>query len=100
MEAPGLSGEVGLEIRGSMGAFVRLLCQHRFVQQGNVSSLAPLRLLQRVGLRQVVDRLGRFLPRSLRLLQEILPPLEPHYGRLPELLSAEGKRRARARRNP
>jgi glycolate oxidase iron-sulfur subunit len=58
-------------------------------------SLAPLRLLQRLGLRRFVDRLGRFLPRSLRLMQEIVPPLEPHYGRLPEWLPAEGKRRAR-----
>jgi glycolate oxidase iron-sulfur subunit len=58
-------------------------------------ALAPLRLMQRVGLRGVVDRLGRFLPRSLRLMQEIVPPLAPHYGRLPELLPAEGNRRAR-----
>src|SRR5262249_14156740 len=58
-------------------------------------ALAPLRLLQRVGLRGVVDRLGRFLPRSLRLMQEVVPPLSPHYGRLPELLPAEGKRRAK-----
>jgi glycolate oxidase iron-sulfur subunit len=58
-------------------------------------SLAPLRLLERVGLRGFVDKLGRFLPRSLRVMQEIVPPLEPHYGHLPELLPAEGKRRAR-----
>jgi glycolate oxidase iron-sulfur subunit len=58
-------------------------------------SLAPLRALQRLGLRPFVDRLGHFLPRSLRLMQEIVPPLEPHYGRLPEWLPAEGKRRAR-----
>jgi glycolate oxidase iron-sulfur subunit len=58
-------------------------------------SLAPLRLLQRLGLRGGVDKLARFLPRSVRVMQEIVPPLEPHYGRLPELLPAEGKRRAR-----
>ena len=28
-------------------------------------------------------------------MQEIVPPLAPHYGRLPEVLPAEGKRRAR-----
>ena len=39
--------------------------------------------------------MGRLLPRSLRLMQEIVPPLAPHYGRLPEVLPAEGKRRAR-----
>jgi glycolate oxidase iron-sulfur subunit len=58
-------------------------------------SLAPLRLLQRVGLRGLVDRLGGFLPKSLRLMQEIVPPLAPHYGSLPEVLPAEGPRRAR-----
>jgi glycolate oxidase iron-sulfur subunit len=58
-------------------------------------ALAPLRLLQRVGLGGVVQRAGRFLPQSLRLMQEIVPTLEPHYGSLPELLPAEGKRRAR-----
>src|SRR5437588_58125 len=36
-------------------------------------SLAPLRLLERLGLRQAVDSLARFLPRSLRLMQEIVP---------------------------
>jgi glycolate oxidase iron-sulfur subunit len=58
-------------------------------------ALAPLRLAQRLGLRGLVDRLGRLLPRSLWQMQEILPPLAPHYGRLPEVLPAEGKRRAR-----
>ncbi len=58
-------------------------------------ALAPLRVLQRFGLRGLVDRMGRLLPRSLRLMQEIVPPLRPHYGRLPEVLPAEGPRRAR-----
>jgi glycolate oxidase iron-sulfur subunit len=59
-------------------------------------ALAPLRLLQRLGLRGVVEGLGRLLlPRSLRRMQEIVPPLEPHHGRLPEFLPAEGPRRAR-----
>jgi glycolate oxidase iron-sulfur subunit len=58
-------------------------------------ALAPLRLAQRLGLQGIVDRLGRLLPRSLRLMHEIVPPLERHYGRLPEVLPAEGKRRAR-----
>jgi glycolate oxidase iron-sulfur subunit len=58
-------------------------------------ALAPLRLLQRVGLGDVIQRAGRFLPRSLRLMQEIVPTLAPHYGSLPEVLPAEGKRRAR-----
>ena len=58
-------------------------------------ALAPMRLLQRVGLNGLVRRLGRLLPRSLRLMQEIIPPLAPHYGSLPEVLPAEGRRRAR-----
>src|SRR5262249_3483916 len=58
-------------------------------------ALAPLRLLQRLGLSGMVRRLGKVLPRSLRLMQEIVPPLVPHYGRLPEILPAEGQRRAR-----
>jgi glycolate oxidase iron-sulfur subunit len=58
-------------------------------------TLAPLRLAQRLGLRGLFDRLGRLLPRSLRQMQEIIPRLQPHYGRLPEVLPAEGKRRAR-----
>jgi glycolate oxidase iron-sulfur subunit len=58
-------------------------------------ALAPLRLLQRAGLGGVTRRAARVLPRSLRLMQEIVPNLEPHYGSLPEVLPAEGKRRAR-----
>ena len=41
--APGLKGEVALVSAGD-GAFVRFLCQGRFLQQGEVQSLAPLRL--------------------------------------------------------
>lgn len=43
VQAPGLTGEVVLLESGS-GAFVRFLCQGRFVQQGEVHSLGPLRL--------------------------------------------------------
>ncbi|HTU21863.1 MAG TPA: (Fe-S)-binding protein [Gemmataceae bacterium] len=58
-------------------------------------ALAPMRLLQRLGLDGVVRRMGRLLPPSLRRMQDIVPCLAPHYGRLPELLPAEGRRRAR-----
>lgn len=58
-------------------------------------ALAPLRLLQRLGLGGVVRSMGRLLPPSLRRMQDIVPRLAPHYGRLPELLPAEGQRRAR-----
>jgi glycolate oxidase iron-sulfur subunit len=58
-------------------------------------ALAPVRLLQRLGLGGVVRGMSRLLPRSLRLMNDIVPRLAPHYGRLPERLPAEGKRRAR-----
>jgi glycolate oxidase iron-sulfur subunit len=58
-------------------------------------ALAPLRLMQRVGLGGAVRRLGRLLPRPLRRMQDMVPRLAPHYGELPEVLPAEGKRRAR-----
>lgn len=58
-------------------------------------ALAPLRLLQRLGFDGVIRRMSRLLPPSLRRMQDIIPRLEPHYGRLPEVLPAEGRRRAR-----
>jgi glycolate oxidase iron-sulfur subunit len=58
-------------------------------------ALAPMRVLQRVGLGGVVRAVSRFLPRSLRLMQEIVPDLQPHHGKLPEVLEAVGPRRAR-----
>jgi glycolate oxidase iron-sulfur subunit len=58
-------------------------------------ALAPLRLLQRLGLGGMVRRMGRLLPPSLRRMQDLVPRLAPHYGRLPELLPAEGRRRAK-----
>jgi glycolate oxidase iron-sulfur subunit len=60
-------------------------------------ALAPARLLQWTGLDQLMERLGllRFMPRALRQMHEMLPRMQPHYGRLPTLLPAEGKRRAR-----
>src|SRR5262249_47226210 len=47
------------------------------------------------GLGGLVRRMGRWLPGSLRLMQEIVPTLEPNHGTLPEVLPAEGKQRAR-----
>jgi glycolate oxidase iron-sulfur subunit len=60
-------------------------------------ALAPARLMQRTGLDSLVEGLGltRLLPKSLRTMKAMLPPLKPHYGSMPEVLSAEGKRRAR-----
>src|SRR6516225_4891751 len=58
-------------------------------------ALAPLRLLQKLRLDGVARWFGRLLPSGLRRMQDMVPRLQPHYGKLPELLPAEGKRRAR-----
>jgi glycolate oxidase iron-sulfur subunit len=63
----------------------------------NRIALAPARLLQWTGLDWLADkvRLTQLLPRSLRNMKNMLPKLNRHYGRLPTVLPAEGKRRAR-----
>jgi glycolate oxidase iron-sulfur subunit len=60
-------------------------------------ALAPVRLLQWTGIDRALEKIGllRLLPAFLRQLHEMVPQLRPHYGRLPEVLPAEGKRRAR-----
>lgn len=60
-------------------------------------ALAPARLLQWTGIDWALEQSGltRLLPKSLRTMKGMLPPLKRHYGRLPEVLPAEGKRRAR-----
>jgi glycolate oxidase iron-sulfur subunit len=55
-------------------------------------ALAPARLLQQLRLDRV---LARLLPGPLRQMLDMLPRLKRHYGRLPEVLPAEGRRRAR-----
>jgi signal peptidase I len=42
-----------------------------------------------------VNAVARWLPGSLRQLHEMVPPLQKNPGRLPEVLPAEGKKRAR-----
>src|SRR5262249_51589487 len=53
--------------------------------------------MQSLGLDRLMERTGltRLLPKSLRDLQGMLPRLKRHYGRLPEVLPAEGPKRAR-----
>jgi glycolate oxidase iron-sulfur subunit len=60
-------------------------------------ALAPARFAQWTGLDWLTRKSGllHLLPRSMRTMHDMLPRLKPHYGRLPELLPAEGKRRAR-----
>jgi len=59
-------------------------------------ALAPVRLMQKLGLDRLVEKSGllRLMPRSLRQMHDMVPRLEPHHH-LPEVLPAEGKRRAR-----
>jgi glycolate oxidase iron-sulfur subunit len=59
-------------------------------------ALAPVRLMQKLRVDRLLEKIGllRLMPRSLRQMQEMVPRLEP-YHHLPELLPAEGKRRAR-----
>jgi glycolate oxidase iron-sulfur subunit len=80
----------------TLGSVQRWMLFHLTPYAGRMRwALAPLRLAQRLGVRGLFDRLGRLLPPSLRRMQEIIPRLQPHYGKLPEELPAEGKRRAR-----
>ncbi len=61
-------------------------------------ALVPARLLQWTGLDRLAEKVGlfRLLPRSLRQLQEMLPPrLQANHGKLPEVMPAVGTKRAR-----
>src|SRR5262245_471086 len=60
-------------------------------------ALAPIRILQWLGLDRAVEKLGllRLRPGSLRQMHDMVPRLQPGHGRLPEICPAEGKRRAR-----
>ncbi|MBW3541132.1 MAG: 4Fe-4S dicluster domain-containing protein [Planctomycetes bacterium] len=59
--------------------------------------LLPARLMQLVRLDRLLDatRLTRLLPGPLRRMQSLLPRLRSRPPRLPELVPAEGQRRAR-----
>ena len=60
-------------------------------------ALAPVRLLQKMGLDRIAEKIGllKLMPGSLRQMHDMVPRLKPHYGTLPEVLPAEGKKRAR-----
>src|SRR5262249_39813316 len=60
-------------------------------------ALAPAKLMQWSGLDWLMRKSGllRLMPRFFRQLHDTVPPLQRHYGRLPEVLPAEGKQRAR-----
>jgi glycolate oxidase iron-sulfur subunit len=76
----------------------RMLLFHATPYAGRMRALlAPARWMQKLGLDRFIVRLGlpRLMPRSLRQMYEMLPRLGPRRGGLPELLPAEGSRRAR-----
>jgi glycolate oxidase iron-sulfur subunit len=59
-------------------------------------ALAPARLSQWTRMDWLARKTGllRLLPKSLRVMHDMLPPLQRHYGRLPERLPAIGPKRA------
>jgi glycolate oxidase iron-sulfur subunit len=60
-------------------------------------ALWPARVMQTLGLERLLEHSGllKLLPSSISQLQAMVPPLARNPGRLPEMLPAEGKRRAR-----
>ena len=60
-------------------------------------ALGPARVMQKLGLDRLAERLGllKLLPARLARMHRLLPMLQPRATRLPELLPATGTRRAR-----
>src|SRR5205809_243233 len=80
--------ELGTEMDGPRGRIYLM----RAVTDGRLALDADVRRHLDLGL----DRwLLKLLPKNLRTMQAMLPRLERHPGRLPELLPAERTRRAR-----
>jgi glycolate oxidase iron-sulfur subunit len=82
----------------SLSLLQRLILFHLFPYAGRDRlALAPARFLQRTGLDRLMEKSGllRLLPRRMRQMHAMLPRLHRHPGRLPEVLPAEGPRRAR-----
>lgn len=84
--------------KSAMPLLQRLIVYNVF-HSAKLSRLAlwPARLMQQLHLDTFVEKTGllRLFPKSLRQMHSMLPRLKPHYGRLPEVLPAEGTRRAR-----
>jgi len=76
----------------------RLVLRYVFpYRRRNRVVLQPVRWMQQLRIDRALERVGvsKLLPTSLRRLHEMLPRLPSHYGQLPEILPAEGTRRAR-----
>jgi glycolate oxidase iron-sulfur subunit len=79
----------------SLGWFKRLLLFVVTPHAGRMRmALAPARLMQWLRIDKALEISG-LLPDSLKQILLMLPRLQRHYGRLPEVLPAEGRRRAR-----
>ena len=90
--------KTGAAADSKLGFLQRLLLYHVTPYARRMRwALGPARLLQRTRLDSLLNKIGmyRLLPRWLREMHAMLPRLQRHYGRLPEVLPAEGKRRAR-----
>ncbi|MBI2825001.1 MAG: (Fe-S)-binding protein [Planctomycetia bacterium] len=88
----------GEEERKSADWFHRLILFGLFTQPNRLRKwLAPARVAQRLGLVTLAEktRLTRLLPPRLRQLVEMLPPPRRSGPKLPPILPAIGKRRAR-----
>lgn len=82
----------------TMNALQRWMLFHVFPSRLRTRfALAPARVMQWTGLDWLARQSGvlNLLPTSLRTMHGMLPNLKPHYGSLPEVLPAEGKKRAR-----
>lgn len=82
----------------NLGWLTRQLLFHVTPYAGRMRwALKPARWMQMLGVDRLLEKSGliKLLPRSLRQMQEMLPPLARRPGKLPETLPAEGPRRAR-----
>ncbi|MCZ2340516.1 MAG: 4Fe-4S dicluster domain-containing protein [Bacteroidales bacterium] len=89
--------EPGRPVR-ALSALQRWMLFHIFPYRGLTRlALAPARLAQWTGADWLARKSGvlNLLPQSLRSMHGMLPALQPHYGSLPEILPAEGPKRAR-----
>jgi glycolate oxidase iron-sulfur subunit len=84
--------------REKSGLLERLILHHLFPYSRRLRwALAPVRILQRMGILEQAERVGlfRLLPPALRRMQAMLPELSRSPGRMPEVLPAKGPKRAR-----
>lgn len=90
-------GEPGRSLK-NLNAIQRFMMMKVFPNRNRTKlALLPAKLAQVTGLDWLVEKSGlmKLLPKSLQRMKAMLPRLKAHYGCLPEVLPAEGKRRAK-----